>query len=218
MPAATLRRLNKLRVPDGQDHSLSLTFDDGPSTRYTGQVLALLATAHAPAVFCLIGQQAVALPQLVRREVAAGQQLCDHSRDHDLRMRRKSHTYQRAEVTDGLKDVRQAAPGTPVTFYRQPGGLWDPTIVAAMYQARLDPLRWTDDPRDWSRPGTVTIARRVLAGLQPGAVVLMHDGGGNRTETLQALSWLLKALPAAGWHFTFPDAVHLSPRAAAKTQ
>lgn len=210
--------LNTLQVPPGNGHSVSLSFDDGPSPDFTPQILALLTASHAPAVFCLIGQQAVRLPHLVRQEVAAGFKLCDHSRDHDLDMQRKGPGFQAREVTDGLHDIQQAAPGAQVQLYRQPGGFWNPTVVEAMYQAGLTPLRWSDDPRDWSRPGAAAIAQRVLLRLQPGAVVLLHDGGGNRTQTVQALAWLLKALPAAGWHFTLPATADLSPQDAARPE
>ena len=71
-------------------------------------------------------------------------------------------------------------------------------VVAAVQSAGLDVLRWSDDPRDWSRPGAVAIAQRVLLRLRPGAVVLLHDGGGNRRQTVQVLRWLFRALRAAG--------------------
>ena len=195
-----------LKVPDGHGQSVSLTFDDGPSARFTPQILALLNQAHAPATFCMIGRQVAALAVLVQQEIAAGDLLCDHSRDHDLQMRRRGVAYETSEVNDGLRAIQAVAPGVPVLFYRQPGGLWDPNVLQAAAQAGLAPLRWTDDPRDWSRPGTVMIAQRILAQLRPGGVVLMHDGGGDRTETVEALTWLLRALPAANWTFTLPTA------------
>ena len=171
------------------------------------------------AVFCLIGQQAKAYPSLVRREVAAGHELCDHSRDHDLTMGHKGARYVDAEVADGLAAVRHAAPhGTPVRFYRQPGGTWDKNVVKAMARHDLDPLRWSDDPRDWSRPGSAVIVRRVVAGLHPGVVILMHDGGGDRSQTVEALRFLLGAVVAAGWTPVVAPHVKLSAKAAARPQ
>jgi len=82
----------------------------------------------------------------------------------------------------------------------------------------LDPLRWSDDPRDWSRPGSLAIVRRVVAKLQPGAVVLMHDGGGDRSQSVEALRFLLDAVTAAGWVPVLAPHVHLSAKAAAKPQ
>lgn len=185
---------------------------------FTVQVLSLLRRYKAPAVFCVIGDNASAYPELVQRETASGHRLCDHSRDHDLRMRRKGAGYDRAEVLEGLREVRRASGDADVRFYRQPGGLWDRTVVGALYGAGLNPLRWTDDPRDWSRPGVVAVAQRVLLRLRPGAVVLLHDGGGDRTDTVAALGWLLPHLTAAGWHFVLPVPTRLSVQRAARPQ
>ena len=174
---------HKINVPRGNGAPVSFTFDDGPSPRFTPQVLALLAQHETPAVFCLIGQQARAYPKLVRTEVKAGHVLCDHSRDHDLTMNDRGQGYVTREVGDGLAAIEHASPGTPVRFYRQPGGTWSPKVVHAMHQHDLTPLRWNDDPRDWSRPGSAAIVRRVVDQLEPGTVILMHDGGGDRTQT-----------------------------------
>lgn len=206
-------------VPRGHGATVSFTFDDGPWPGSTSQVLGLLKQHHVHAVFCLIGNQAKANPSLVRREVAGGHELCDHSRDHDLAMNRKGAKYVDAEVADGLADIRRAAPrGTRVSFYRQPGGLWDPTVVKAMDRHGLDPLRWSDDPRDWSRPGSAVIVRRVVSHLHPGVVILMHDGGGDRSQSVEALRFLLGAVIAAGWKPVLAPHVKLSAKAAATPQ
>jgi peptidoglycan/xylan/chitin deacetylase (PgdA/CDA1 family) len=166
----------------------------------------------------VIGQQARAYPELVRQEVAAGHVLCDHSRDHDLTMNRRGQAYVTQEVTDGLAAIRAASPGTRVPFYRQPGGTWSPQVVRAMDESGLTPLRWTDDPRDWSRPGANVIVRRVVGQLRPDGVILMHDGGGNRTQTIEALRWLLDALTAAGWDPVLAPEATLSKKDAARPQ
>ncbi len=210
---------HRIEVPRGHGAAMSFTFDDGPWPGSTSQVLALLAQHHVHAVFCLIGRQAQANPSLVRAEVAGGHELCDHSRDHDLFMGRKSQAYVDAEVATGLAQVRGAAPkGTKVSFYRQPGGTWDAKVVRAMHAHDLDPLRWSDDPRDWSRPGSLAVVRRVVARLHPGAVVLMHDGGGDRSESVEALRFLLGAVVAAGWVPVLAPHVRISDQAAAKPQ
>ena len=209
---------HEVTVPRGDGAHISFTFDDGPSPRFTPQVLALLDQHDVPAVFCVIGQQARAHPDLVRQEVAAGHVLCNHSRDHDLAMNRRGQAYVTQEVTDGSAAIEAASPGTRVPFYRQPGGTWSPQVTRAMNESGLTPLRWTDDPRDWSRPGATTIVRRVVGQLKPEGVILMHDGGGNRTQTVEALRWLLDALPAAGWVPVLPPERRLSTRDAARPQ
>jgi peptidoglycan/xylan/chitin deacetylase (PgdA/CDA1 family) len=211
-------RGHKVNVPRGNGAHISLTFDDGPSPRFTPQVLALLDQHEVPAVFCVIGQQARTFPELVRKEVKAGHALCDHSRDHDEQMDRRGQAYVTREVTDGLAAIHAASPGTPVAFYRQPGGTWSPKVARAMKQAKLTPLRWDDDPRDWSRPGAAVVVRRVVAQLEPGGVILMHDGGGDRTQTIEALRWLLDALPAAGWVLVRAPERKLSHKAASRPQ
>lgn len=210
-------RGHRVEVPRGHGATMSFTFDDGPWPGSTSQVLALLEQHHVHAVFCVVGNQAQAYPSLVRKEVAAGHELCDHSRDHDLSMGRKSQAYVDAEVGDGLRQIRRAAPaGTKVRFYRQPGGTWDAKVVRAMDAHDLDPLRWSDDPRDWSRPGSVAIVRRVVSSLHPGVVVLMHDGGGDRSQSVEALRFLLDAVVAAGWKPVLAPHVELSAKAAAE--
>jgi peptidoglycan-N-acetylglucosamine deacetylase len=211
-------RGHRITVPRGNGAHISFTFDDGPSPRFTPQVMALLDQHHVPAVFCLIGQQARAFPEVVRKEIKAGYVLCDHSRDHDELMNRRGQAYVTAEVTDGLAAIHAASPGTPVPFYRQPGGTWSPLVARAMEESRLSPLRWTDDPRDWSRPGSETVVRRVVAQLKPGGVILMHDGGGDRTQSVEALRWLLDALPAAGWVPVIAPQQKLTGRNAARPQ
>ncbi len=206
-------------VPRGHGATMSFTFDDGPWPGSTSAVLGLLAQHHVHAVFCLIGNQAKVNPTLVHREVAGGHELCNHSRDHDLTMDKKGAKFVEAEVADGLADIRRAAPrGTKVRFYRQPGGLWDPAVVEAMHKHDLDPLRWSDDPRDWSRPGSAAIVHRVVTHLHPGAVILMHDGGGDRSQSVEALRFLLGAVVSAGWKPVLAPHVTLSAKAAAKPQ
>ena len=206
-----------LRVPKGKGAQVYFTFDDGPST-FTRQVLDALAEVDAPAVFCLIGDNAVARPKDVRALVAAGHSLCDHSRDHAASVGGRNRATVKAEIEGGLRQIRSVAGDAPVHYYRQPFGAWTAMAVKIMYDAGMVPLRWSADPRDWSRPGRIAIAQRVLLRLRPGAVVLMHDGGGDRTQTVAALRWLLPRLRDAGWKFGLAPQTRLSPEDAARPE
>ncbi|MFI9273391.1 polysaccharide deacetylase family protein [Kitasatospora sp. NPDC052896] len=185
-------------------HTVALTFDDGPGP-YTGQVLDLLAQYHAKATFCEIGPQATANPALVKRIIAAGHRLCDHTVHHPQPMRTLPHDQQVSEI-DGAKDMiaKAGGPGTQVTWYRAPGGDFTTGTSQIAVQDGLRPLGWTVDPRDWARPGVDSIVATVKQELRPGGIILMHDGGGDRSQTVDALRQLLPWLVQQGYTFDFP--------------
>ncbi|MFF2349689.1 polysaccharide deacetylase family protein [Kitasatospora sp. NPDC058115] len=184
--------------------TVALTFDDGPGPA-TGQVLDLLAQYGARATFCLIGRQAVADPATVKRILAAGHRLCDHTVDHPQPFAAFPHDRAVQEIADGRRMIVQAGgPDTEVGWFRAPGGAFTPDNRAIAADHGLRPLGWSVDPRDWSRPGTAAIVSAVQDRLRPGGVVLLHDGGGDRTQTVAALRQLLPWLTAQGYRFDFP--------------
>jgi peptidoglycan/xylan/chitin deacetylase (PgdA/CDA1 family) len=185
--------------------SVALTFDDGPDPRWTPAILALLAQHHAKATFCEIGPNAQAHPDLVKRITAAGHRLCDHSVHHDERQSHRSLNFNRHEIVDAQREIVDAAgPGAQLSYYRAPGGDFSPSIRQIAATNGLRPLGWTADSEDWKRPGVPAILSNIALGLKPGAIVLMHDGGGDRTETVEALSKLLSQLDADGYTYSFP--------------
>jgi peptidoglycan/xylan/chitin deacetylase (PgdA/CDA1 family) len=192
--------VGKLRAPA----RFALTFDDGPNPSATPEVLGLLAAHHVPAVFCLIGAEALAHPALARREAAAGHRLCDHTQTHPLDLPSLPPRRIAKQIRAGYDSIVRSDGHVAPRYFRAPGGNWSATVVAKARALHLVPLRWTVDPRDWSRPGTAAIVTTVLNQLRPDGVVLMHDGGGDRRETVAALRQLLDELEAAGWVPTLP--------------
>ncbi|MGW4518852.1 polysaccharide deacetylase family protein [Streptomyces sp. NPDC004393] len=189
----------------GGGKTVALTFDDGPDPRWTPQILALLAQHHAKATFCEIGPQAQRFPYLTKAIKAAGDRLCDHSVHHNEQQDRMSVDYNTHEIVDAQRDIADAAgAGTKLWYYRAPGGDFTPWIRAIAAQHDLRPLGWSDDANDWRRPGVDGILRNVDQNLRPGAVILMHDGGGDRSQTVQALARLLDQLDAQGYSYGFP--------------
>ncbi|WP_441246694.1 polysaccharide deacetylase family protein [Kitasatospora sp. McL0602] len=186
--------------------SVALTFDDGPGPA-TGQVLDLLAQYGAHATFCQIGPQATANPAIVHRILAEGHRLCDHTVHHPQPLHTLPHQQQVYEI-DAAKDmiVQAGGAGTKVAWFRAPGGDFtaENRLIAA--QDNLRPLGWTVDPRDWARPGVPAIVTAVQQQLKPGGIVLMHDGGGDRSQSVAALKQLLPWLIAQGYTFDFPAA------------
>lgn len=173
--------------------SVALTFDDGPWPS-TIPILDLLAQYHVKATFCVIGRQVAEYAAIVRRIVAEGHTLCDHTWAHDLRLGTRTPDQIRGDMQRTLDAIHAAAPGAPVRYFRCPGGNWNPEVVSAAASLGMTSLHWNVDPQDWRRPGVGTIIGVVDAHTGPGAIVLMHDGGGDRSETVVALRTILPNL------------------------
>jgi peptidoglycan/xylan/chitin deacetylase (PgdA/CDA1 family) len=184
--------------------AVALTFDDGPALGWTPQVLKMLARHHVQATFCLIGSQAAAHPRLVRSIARAGHALCDHTWDHDLDLRRRPEAQIGLDIRRGARAITRDTHGVAPTFFRAPGGNWSPALERLARKQGMTSLKWTVDPKDWTRPGRHSILHTVYQQLRPGGVILMHDGGGNRSQTIAALRVLLHRLPRLGYHFVVP--------------
>ena len=105
---------------------------------------------------------------------------------------------------DAVDAQSHGAAGRRPTLFRSPGGHWSPAVLAACAKAGLRPLDWSVDPRDWSRPGVPHIVDVLLTHTRPGSIILDHDGGGDRQQTLDALTIALPRLLDAGYRFTQP--------------
>jgi len=174
--------------------AVALTFDDGPDPRWTPQVLAQLRKRHVKATFCLIGVNVKAHPDLVRRIAADGHTLCNHTMHHDLKLKTRSRTAILADLRATSALITKASGGVKPTYFRAPGGNWSGVIVSVARTLGMASLGWGVDPRDWAKPPASTIVSRVRAGVAPGVIVLMHDGGGDRSRSIAALKVLLPEL------------------------
>lgn len=178
---------------------IALTFDDGPDPIYTPQVLAALKGAGVTATFFMLGWEANTYPDIVRQVASAGNGIGNHTWNHvDLT------TLSPAAVPDQVDRTTHllaALSGRTVSCLRPPQGHLNAVVESELASRRLTTVLWDDDPRDWTRPGTATIVHRVLSEAKPGAIVEMHDGGGDRSETVQALPVIIAALRAEGYQF-----------------
>jgi peptidoglycan/xylan/chitin deacetylase (PgdA/CDA1 family) len=188
-----------------------LTFDDGPDPRSTPRILTVLAHTRTPATFFMVGRQAAAHPQLVRRVAQAGQQIGGHTWNH-LRLDRLPPASVGAEV-DCTDRLLSRLTGRPVQLLRPPDGAYDRQVVDLAAARGLQLVLWTADSRDWARPGVGRIVATVAHQLRPGAIILFHDGGGDRSQTVAALPRILRQLHAHGYR-----AVALPTKAAARAQ
>lgn len=174
--------------------AVALTFDDGPGGN-TGQVLDLLKQYGIHATFCIIGRMiADYSPDLIRRIVAEGHTLCNHTWSHDLNLRTRPEDQIRSELQRTNDAIHAIVPDAPIRYFRNPGGNFSPLTVSVAASMGMQSLDWNVDPADWTRPGTQAIINNVLAHTHAGSIVLMHDGGGDRSQTVQALRTILPNL------------------------
>jgi peptidoglycan/xylan/chitin deacetylase (PgdA/CDA1 family) len=182
----------------GDRKEIALTFDDGPSP-YTPQVLAVLERYHVPATFFEIGEWVAVYPQYTRELVAAGYPVENHTWSHpDLAtIPAVQVAYQVARAQDEIRSVTGQSPAC----VRPPYDDWDTTVLDQIASDGLTTMSYSVDSRDWALPGTQAIVDRVLGAAFPGAVVDMHDGGGPRYETVEALPQIITGLWAKGYTF-----------------
>jgi peptidoglycan-N-acetylglucosamine deacetylase len=181
--------------------SVALTFDDGPDPVQTPKMLDLLARYHVKATFCLIGQNAAAHPDLVRRIVAEGHTLCNHTWRHSLTLGQQNPATIRADLQRTNDAIHRAAPNAKIKYLRAPGGNFTPAFVRVAADLGMKSLYWQVDPRDWDHPKGETAAAhrtRVIATVQQrvhkGSIVLSHDCG--QPDTIAAYRVLLPWLKA----------------------
>jgi len=175
---------------------VALTFDDGPGAS-TPAVLAILERTRTPATFFLIGNHARAYPQLVAKEAREGFVIGDHTESHPF-LSQLSSGAQATEIDSAAEDIRRAGAPAPRLF-RPPYGSFDQATLSLVRARRMALVLWSADTKDFSRPGARKISYAGISGGQPGAIVLMHDGGGDRSQTVAALPRIIRRLRTRGF-------------------
>ena len=179
-----------------ENKEVALTFDDGPSS-YTGAILDTLKKYHASATFFTLGNQVGSFPLAMQRAVAEGHVVGNHTWDHqDLtRLGPKDIRDEMSAQIDGVTGKKLPAP----KLFRPPYGAVNDQIVAEARRQGMLTVLWSVDTNDYKLPAPDAMTAQVLADVQPGAIVLMHDGGGDRTTTSAALPMIIKGLRKAGY-------------------
>ena len=171
---------------------VALTFDDGPS-EYTPRFLDVLREKGVPGTFFEIGQEMAGREGTMRRILAEGDEIGDHTMNHV-----ELPGY--AQIAGAAARIESATHFEPCLF-RPPGGAVDAGVIATAGSLGMRTINWDVDPRDWSTPGAGAIYSTIVGTVQPGSIILMHDGGGPRGETLAALPRVIDALRARGYGF-----------------
>jgi peptidoglycan-N-acetylglucosamine deacetylase len=193
-----------LTTTGGAGKAVALTFDDGPDPATTPRILDLLAEHDVHATFCMVGQLAQAHPALVRRVVAEGHRLCNHTITHDPGIGARTPDVMDRQLRASRDLLERVSGGADVDYFRAPEGRWSPTLIRTSAADGMRALGWDVDPLDWTTPGSAAIVARVQQRVHPGAVVLLHDGGGPRGQTVAAVEALLPWLDDRGYSFVAP--------------
>ena len=177
---------------------VALTFDDGP-WHDTSDFLALLERKHVKATFFQIGEQVSTYGEEVdRRILADGDMIGDHTWSHADVSGDGSFAAQEISAAAG---AIHGATGFRPCLFRAPGGAVSSALIAEARSMGFTTIQWDVDPRDWSRPGTEAIYDNVVGNARNGSIVLQHDGGGDRSETLAALPREIDTLRGEGYRF-----------------
>jgi peptidoglycan/xylan/chitin deacetylase (PgdA/CDA1 family) len=176
---------------------VSLTFDDGPQPTYTPRILDVLTHYGVRATFFEIGRQAEKHPDLVKAIVAQGSVVANHTWDH-VSLRPLDDARFAFEV-DHTTEILQAASGQHVLCLRPPYGSTDGSVAQRLGARGLATVLWTADSADFTKPGVDAIVQNAMDHLQPGGIILLHDGGGNRDQTVAALPIIIGRIVAAGY-------------------
>ncbi|KUL36978.1 oligosaccharide deacetylase [Streptomyces sp. NRRL F-4489] len=196
-PGASPPRAEVAFTLPGRDREIALTFDDGPDPRYTPEILQLLRRHRARATFFVVGECALAFPDLLHYIAEEGHTIGNHTWTHP-QLTALPPGEVRAELGRTSALIEEILGSAP-TLARAPYGDWDPLSLAVCNDLGMSPVGWSVDSEDWTRPGPERIADTVLDELGPGAIVLCHDGGGDRLQTVQALEWYLPELLDQGY-------------------
>lgn len=178
---------------------IALTFDDGPHPKYTPEILDVLLKYDAKATFFVVGENAEKNPEIVYRTYEEGHELANHTYTHPLK----------ATIPRILKEIKKtnetifSITGYSPMLFRPVEGQYSDALIKSIANERYKVIMWSWhlDTFDWKNPGVNKIVDIVLTGVEPGNVILFHDGGGNREQTVKALEEIIKELKKKGYRF-----------------
>lgn len=176
-----------------QEKLVALTFDDGPSGRFTRRLLEGLGERNAKATFLLCGYRLEQYPRLAEAIVAAGHEVGVHGYSH-----KSMCAMTRKELSEEIRKTLPLLPENDIVFLRPPGGLCDQQVRQVASQWNLSILQWSVDPKDWATNDTAQIVERVLHRVRDGDVILLHDMS---DSSVDAALTIVDALQKRGFRF-----------------
>ncbi len=192
---AVLARMPAITEGGPRGHEVALTFDDGPGP-YSQQLVDTLHRLGVPATFFAIGVMETWFSGATRSELRDGDVVGDHTQTHPV-LAELSPADQRLQLLDQAAEIEEQGLPFPRLF-RPPYGSFDTATLRELHQLHMLMVLWSTDTSDYTLPGVRAIVRRALAGAHPGAIILMHDAGGNRAQTIAALPAIVRGLRRRG--------------------
>jgi peptidoglycan/xylan/chitin deacetylase (PgdA/CDA1 family) len=206
---AVLRYTPLVAEGTGRRRLIALTFDDGPS-QYTRRIVRILVRMHVAATFFVVGQQLNRYAGGLRDELRHGFVIGDHTENHMLLARLPAATQYGQIRDDAIRLDRLGAPWP--RLFRPPYGIYSRTTMRIARRLRMLMVVWSVDTQDYRRPGARAIVANVLSGARPGAIVLLHDGGGDRSQDIAALPAIIRGLRRRHYRMvTVPRLLRLDP-------
>ena len=184
---------------EGDAKLVALTFDDGPSDPYTDQCLEILDRYGIKATFFNLGENTENYPDIARRVVEKGHQLCNHTMAHNQLTRVDASTVF-SEITRS-QDAIEGVTGVRTAHIRPPYGDFTERSWLGSGGSITASIRWNADSKDWETPGADAIVDNSLINLHSGTIILMHDGGGDRSQSMEALPRIIEQVQAEGYEF-----------------
>jgi peptidoglycan/xylan/chitin deacetylase (PgdA/CDA1 family) len=192
--------------------AIALTFDDGPWPTSTSQVLDVLKNSNVKATFFMVGKQVQKYPQLVKQVVAEGHAIGNHTWSHQYYQYNESAA---AGEIDRTAELVYKTTGVKTSLFRPPAGILNNGLVTYAHEKNYAVVMWSVDSKDWRSRRTTKQAfiDNVLKEAKPGGIVLLHDGGGDRSNTVQALPQLIAQLKKHGYKFvTVPELLEIADK------
>ncbi|MDZ8053505.1 MAG: polysaccharide deacetylase family protein [Aulosira sp. ZfuVER01] len=189
---------------------IALTFDDGPWPESTNQVLDILKKNNIKATFFVLGQNVKNYPDLLKRENAEGHIIGNHTWHHWYQfMNQQTAGYEINRTANLINQIT----GVKTNLFRPPGGIMHNGVADYARNNKYAIVLWSSDSTDYSRPAVPKLIKNVFREAKPGGIVLMHDGGGNRSRTVQALPEIIAKFRQEGYQFvTIPELLQMEDK------
>lgn len=178
---------------------VALTFDDGPHPKYTAEILDILEKYKAKATFFVVGENAEKNPDLILRQYNEGHEIANHTYTHPLKTTLPKLEIELKQTDDLIFSITGYHP----ELFRPVEGQYTDQLIQNVVKKGYQVVMWSwhQDTEDWKSPGVHRIEKTVLNGVEPGNIILFHDGGGDRSQTVKALEKIIEKLQKQGYEF-----------------